>query len=63
MKCPTPRILGVEGAGNAAHRRHRNCISHGTFDWRIIYRDHLESQEGASDASIIVRFSISIATR
>src|SRR5882672_9508852 len=43
VKRPTAGVVGVEGDGDATHRRHQDGISHGTCELGTVYRDHLES--------------------
>jgi hypothetical protein len=42
VKRPAAGVVGVEGDGDAAHRRHQDGISHGTCELGTVYRHHLE---------------------
>jgi hypothetical protein len=40
VKRPTAGIVGVEGDGNAAHRRHQDGVAHGTCELGTVYASH-----------------------
>src|SRR6266481_4491845 len=42
VKRPAAGVVGVEGDGDATHRRHKDGISHGTCELGTVYRHHLE---------------------